>query len=93
MRRSTSDRLAPLLVVGAALAAFPTAAGHFFGGNQVAIEGGVHFYGVGMTALVTALAAVALTIVGARRQDGRTARESRHEARPPLCHGAHRHPG
>ena len=72
MRRSTSDKLAPLLVVGAALAAFPTAAGHFFGGNQVAIEGGVHFYGVGMTALVAAIAAVALTIVGARRRDGRT---------------------
>lgn len=72
MRRSTSDRLAPILVVGGALAAFPTAAGHFFGGEKVTLGGGVHFYGVGLTALAAALAAVALTIIGARRRDGRT---------------------
>jgi putative nucleotidyltransferase with HDIG domain len=72
MRRSTSDKLAPLLVVGAALAAFPTAAGHFFGGDTVTFGGGVHFYGVGMTALAAAAAAIALTIIGARRRDGRT---------------------
>ncbi|HZM19600.1 MAG TPA: HD-GYP domain-containing protein [Gaiellaceae bacterium] len=72
MRLSTSDRLAPILVVGGALAAFPTAAGHFLGGNQVAFGGGVHFYGVGMTALAAAAAAVALTVMGARRRDGRT---------------------
>jgi putative nucleotidyltransferase with HDIG domain len=72
MRRSTSDRLAPILVVGGALAAFPTAAGHFFGGDEVTFGGGVHFYGVGVTALAAALAAVALTVVGARRRDGRT---------------------
>jgi putative nucleotidyltransferase with HDIG domain len=72
MRRSTSDRLAPILVVGGALAAFPTAAGHFFGGDQVTFGSGVHFYGVGVTALAAALAAVALTIVGAQRRDGRT---------------------
>jgi putative nucleotidyltransferase with HDIG domain len=72
MRRSTSDRLAPILVVGAALAAFPTAAGHFFGGDKVAFGGGVHFYGVGLTALLAAFAAVALTVIGARRRDGRT---------------------
>jgi putative nucleotidyltransferase with HDIG domain len=72
MRRSTSDKLAPILVVGGALAAFPTAAGHFFGGDEVTFGGGVHFYGVGVTALAAALAAVALTIVGARRRDGRT---------------------
>jgi putative nucleotidyltransferase with HDIG domain len=72
MRRSTSDRLAPILVVGGALAAFPTAAGHFFGGDQVAFGGGVHFYGVGVTAFAAAAAAVALTVIGARRRDGRT---------------------
>jgi hypothetical protein len=72
MRRSTGDNLVPILVVGGALAAFPTAAGHFFGGNQVAFGGGVHFYGVGMTALAAAVAAVALTVMGARRSDGRT---------------------
>jgi HD-GYP domain-containing protein (c-di-GMP phosphodiesterase class II) len=60
------------MVLGAALAAFPTAAGHFFGGDKVTFGGGVHFYGVGATALAAALAAVALTIIGARRRDGRT---------------------
>ena len=59
-------------MLGAALAAFPTAAGHFFGGEKVAFGGGVHFYGVGVTALAAALAAVALTVIGARRRDGRT---------------------
>ena len=72
MRRSTSDKLAPILVVGGALAAFPTTAGHFFGGDQVTFGGDLHFGGVGITALAAAVAAVALTVVGARRQDGRT---------------------
>lgn len=72
MRRSTSDRLAPILVLGGALAAFPTAAGHFFAGDKVTFGGGVHFYGVGLTAFAAAFAAVALTIIGARRRDGRT---------------------
>jgi len=72
MRRSTSDKLAPILVVGGALAAFPTAAGHFFSGDKVAFGGGVHFYGVGLTAFAAAFAAVALTVIGARRRDGRT---------------------
>jgi len=72
MRRSTSDKVAPILIVGGALAAFPTAAGHFLGGNEVAFGGSVHFYGVGMTALAAAAAAVALTVIGARRRDGRT---------------------
>jgi len=72
MRQSTSDRLAPILVLGAALAAFPTAAGHFFGGDKVTFGGGMHFYGVGVTALAAAVAAVTLTVIGARRRDGRT---------------------
>jgi len=72
MRRSTSDKLAPILVFGGALAAFPTAAGHFFGGEQVTFGGPLHFGGVGLTALAAAVAAVALTIIGAWRRDGRT---------------------
>jgi putative nucleotidyltransferase with HDIG domain len=72
MRRSTSDKLAPILIVGGALAAFPTAAGHFFGGDSVTFGGDVHFGGVGVTALAATIAAVALTIIGARRRDGRT---------------------
>ncbi|HEV2712069.1 MAG TPA: HD-GYP domain-containing protein [Gaiellaceae bacterium] len=72
MRRSTSDRIAPILVMGGALAAFPTAAGHFFARDKVAFGGDVHFAGVGLTALAATAAAVALTVIGARRRDGRT---------------------
>jgi putative nucleotidyltransferase with HDIG domain len=72
MRRTTSDKLAPILLFGGALAAFPTAAGHFFGGEKVTFGGPLHFGGVGLTALAAAVAAVALTVIGARRHDGRT---------------------
>jgi putative nucleotidyltransferase with HDIG domain len=72
VRRSTTDKLAPVLVVGGALAAFPTAAGHFFGGDKVTFGGDLHFVGVGLTALAATVAAVALTVLGARRRDGRT---------------------
>jgi len=51
MRRSTSDRIAPVLILGGALAAFPTAAGHFFARDKVAFGGDLHFAGVGLTAL------------------------------------------
>jgi HD-GYP domain-containing protein (c-di-GMP phosphodiesterase class II) len=72
MRRSTSDRIAPILIIGGALAAFPTAAGHFFARDKVAFGGELHFAGVGLTALAATAAAIALTIIGARRHDGRT---------------------
>jgi HD-GYP domain-containing protein (c-di-GMP phosphodiesterase class II) len=62
----------PLLALGGALAAFPLASLHFFSREQVQFGGDVHFTGVGLTALVAAVAAVALTIVGARRRDART---------------------
>jgi len=72
MRRSTSDRIAPVLILGGALAAFPTAAGHFFARDKVAFGGDLHFAGVGVTALAATVAAVVLTVIGARRRDGRT---------------------
>jgi putative nucleotidyltransferase with HDIG domain len=72
MRRSTSDRLVPVVAVGGALAAFPIAAGHFVGRNQVMFGGEIHFVGVGVSALAAAVAAVVLTVIGARREDGRT---------------------
>jgi HD-GYP domain-containing protein (c-di-GMP phosphodiesterase class II) len=72
MRRSTTDRIAPVLILGGALAAFPTAAGHFFARDKVAFGGDLHFAGVGLTALAATAAAIALTVIGARRQDGRT---------------------
>jgi HD-GYP domain-containing protein (c-di-GMP phosphodiesterase class II) len=61
-----------LFALTGALAAFPLAALHFFSREEVQFSGNVHFSGVGLTALVAALAAIALTIVGARRQDART---------------------
>jgi putative nucleotidyltransferase with HDIG domain len=53
------------------MAAFPTAAGHFFARDKVAFGGMLHFAGVGLTALAATAAAIALTIIGARRNDGR----------------------
>ena len=54
------------------MAAFPTAAGHFFARDKVAFGGDLHFVGVGLTALAATIAAVILTVIGARRRDGRT---------------------
>ncbi len=70
--RGTAEHLVPLLVLGGAFAAFPLAALHFFSRQKVQFGGYVHFGGVGVTAAVAAVAAVVLTIVGARRRDGRT---------------------
>jgi putative nucleotidyltransferase with HDIG domain len=54
------------------MAVFPTAAGHFFARDKVAFGGDVHFVGVGLTAAAATAAAVVLTLIGARRRDGRT---------------------
>jgi putative nucleotidyltransferase with HDIG domain len=54
------------------LAIFPTAAGHFFARDKVAFGGDIHFVGVGITAAAATAAAIALTVIGARRRDGRT---------------------
>jgi len=62
----------PVLALGGALAAFPLAAMHFFSREKVQFGAEVHFVGVGLTAVPAAAAAVALTIVGARRRDTRT---------------------
>jgi putative nucleotidyltransferase with HDIG domain len=72
MLRRPTEQVVPFLALGGALAAFPLAALHFLSREEVQFGGGVHFAGVGLTALVAAIAAVALTIVGARRQDART---------------------
>jgi len=66
------ERLLPLLGFGAVCAAIPAALIAAIGGRAVEIEGWAHFYAVGMTALVAAATAVALTIVGARFDDTRT---------------------
>ena len=72
MRRSPRESIVPVLALGAGLAAVPLAAMHFFSREKVQFGADVHFVGVGLTALPAAAAAVALTIIGARRRDTRT---------------------
>jgi hypothetical protein len=72
MRRRPIESIVPVLALGGALAAFPLATMHFFSREKVQFGAEVHFVGVGLTALPAAAAAVALTIVGARRRDTRT---------------------
>lgn len=49
----------------------PVASLYLFGHDTHGLGNGVHFYGVGVSAIVAALAAVALTAVGVQRRDGR----------------------
>lgn len=70
--RSATEQVVPILALGGAVAAIPLAAMHFFSREQVQFGGDIHFGGVGVTALAAAVAAVALTIIGARRRDART---------------------
>ena len=56
----------------AAGVALPAATLILVGRNEVHPGDGLHFYGVGFTAVAATLAAVVLTIVGARRNDART---------------------
>jgi putative nucleotidyltransferase with HDIG domain len=72
MRPGWSERLAPVLALAALAAAVPPLLLHMFAGDTIAMEGIVHFAGVGLTALAATAAAVTMTIVGARRSDGRT---------------------
>jgi HD-GYP domain-containing protein (c-di-GMP phosphodiesterase class II) len=72
VRHGLRERAAPILAFGGSAAALPALLLHFFGGDTAAITGGWHFFGVGMSALAAALAALLLTAAGARRQDGRT---------------------
>jgi HD-GYP domain-containing protein (c-di-GMP phosphodiesterase class II) len=71
MRASLRERALPVLGLLAATTAGPFAVLHFFGGRQVAVDGGVHFYGLALSSAVATAAAVAMTYVGARRGDGR----------------------
>ncbi len=69
---SLRERLAPALLVGAVACAVPGASELAFGETAVSIPPAVHFYAVGMSALVAAGAAIALTVIGARFSDTRT---------------------
>lgn len=72
MHRLAGDRLGPTLSGAAAAILLPAVLLGFMARDQVEIAGWIHFAGVGCTALVASGAAVALTITGARRNDGRT---------------------
>jgi len=63
--------LSVVAMLGAA-ALGPVAIVHLFGGRDVAIDGGVHFFGIALSAAVAAGAAIALTVAGTRRGDARS---------------------
>jgi putative nucleotidyltransferase with HDIG domain len=65
------ERAVTVLALAALFAAMPPALLHFFGRDEVQFGGSVHFIGVALTAALATGAALALTIVGARRSDGR----------------------
>jgi HD domain len=65
-------RLTSILALVAASAVLPAAILHFFGHREVYVEGWIHFAFIAIGASIAGAAAIALTIVGARRNDGRT---------------------
>jgi hypothetical protein len=71
MRLNLGERLLPALALLGAGAVLPGASLHFFGHDQVSFGSGIHFYGVGVSALAAALAALGLSYAGWRRRDGR----------------------
>src|SRR5918999_3483385 len=66
------DRKLSLLLVLGACAIGPAAILHFFGGREVEIGSGVHFLPIAVSSGLASLAALALTLAGARRGDGRS---------------------
>ncbi len=60
-----------MLALAAFMACVPPALLHFVGRDKVAFGGDAHFWGVALGALVATVSAAALTVVGARRRDGR----------------------
>ena len=69
MRRLTREFL---FASAAACAIVPPALIHFFAAQEVAFNGLFHFAAVGASAAFATAASIALTVVGARRGDGRT---------------------
>jgi HD domain len=65
-------RLVPFAILVAASASLPLTILHFFGSQEVSVDSWVHFWVLAFASLATAIAALALSIVGARRGDGRT---------------------
>jgi putative nucleotidyltransferase with HDIG domain len=65
------QRTVSLLGLLAGCAVLPAAVVHFFGATEVQIPGAVHFLPIAISAGLAAAAALALTLAGARRGDGR----------------------
>ncbi len=72
MEHVLRDRRLSFLVLIAACASLPAGLVHFFGSGTYYPPSWVHFGFIAVGASIAAAAALALTIVGARRQDGRT---------------------
>ena len=72
MGRLLRQRTVSLLALLAACAVVPGAAIHFVGHNEVEIPSGVHFFALGISAGLASVAAVVLTLSGARRGDARS---------------------
>jgi putative nucleotidyltransferase with HDIG domain len=72
MYRTIRDRVLPLAALLGACAIVPAAVIHFLGEEPVQIPSGVHFLPIAVAAGLAAAASVALTVVGARRGDGRS---------------------
>ena len=71
MRPIPRDRVVQDLALLGAGALVPGAALTFFGHHSHNLGTNVHFIGVGVSAVMASVAALALTVVGVRRQDGR----------------------
>jgi HD-GYP domain-containing protein (c-di-GMP phosphodiesterase class II) len=71
MRGPQREQVVSLAALLGACAIVPAGLLHFFGSREVHISGEVHFLPIAVSAGLAAAAAVALTIVGARRGDGR----------------------
>src|SRR5436305_9659495 len=72
MRHGLRARLVAMLAVGIVAAAAPAVVELVWGTDKVSFTGTLHFYAVGISALVATAAAVGLTVIGARRGDTRT---------------------
>jgi putative nucleotidyltransferase with HDIG domain len=72
MGRLLRQRTVSLLALLAACAVVPGAVIHFFGGTEVEIPSGFHFFALGISAGLATAAAVVLTVSGARRGDARS---------------------
>jgi putative nucleotidyltransferase with HDIG domain len=71
MRLLLYDKFVPILAFVGFGAVVPGASLHFLGHDPAQFGTGVHFVGVGISAVAAAFAALALTYVGVRRVDGR----------------------